>query len=283
MSDAPPRRLEGRVAIVTGGGVNLGRAVALRFAREGARVTVCGRRAEPLAATAAAIEAAGGEALAVPADVLELAQVEEVARRTRERFGAADVLAALAGGGGSDEAIDAIDPAWWDRTVRVNLVGSFHAVRAVLPAMRARGRGAILLCAGGGALFPMEGARATAYAAAKAGVCRLTDQLAVELLGSGVRVNCLLPGMTWSEETLAAIEREERASGRPHPARAHNRPPEETAELAAWLASDESAPLFGRTIAATERWWQDPDKVRAVHASVHAACLRRAEPESAWA
>ena len=281
MSAARESRLADRVAIITGGGINLGRAVALRFAREGARVCVVGRRAGPLEETVGTIEAEGGQALAVPADVCELAQVEEAVRRTLERFGTLDCLAAFAGGGGSDEAIDAIDPAWWAWTIRVNLVGTFHAVRAVLPTLRAKGRGSILLCAGGGALFPLEGVRASAYATAKAGLCRLTDQLAVELLGTGVRVNCVLPGMTWSQETLAAIEREERASGRPHPGRAHNRSPEETAELAAWLASDESAPLFGRTIAATEDWWRDPAKVRAVHASVHAYCLRRMEPEFA--
>lgn len=273
--------LAGKVALVTGGGVNLGRAVACRFAAEGARVCVVGRREAPLRETVARIERAGGQALAVPADVTELAQVERAVTRTTERFGAPDVLAAFAGGGGSDEAIDAIDPAWWAQTIQVNLVGTFHAVRAVLPGMRARGSGTILTCAGGGALFPLEGARATAYASAKAGLCRFTDQLAVELLGTGIRVNCVLPAMTWSEGALAEVERQEAESGAPHPARAHNRPPEETAELALWLASEASAPLFGRTIATTEDWWRDPDKVARVHASVHAACLRRVEPELA--
>jgi NAD(P)-dependent dehydrogenase (short-subunit alcohol dehydrogenase family) len=144
--------------------------------------------------------------------------------------------------------------------------------------LRARAAGTIVTCAGGGALFPMEGAHATAYAAAKAGVCRLTDQLALEVRHEGMRVNCLLPGPTWDEERLRAVEAEERASGRPHPGRAMNRAPEEAAELALFLASEASAPLSGRIVSVDDEWWRDPERVRAVQADLHAYCLRRREP-----
>lgn len=268
----------GKAAIVTGGGRNVGRAVALAFAREGASVAVAGRRRGPLEETAAAIRAAGGAAIAVPTDVVELPQVEGLVASTLEAFGTVDVLAAIAGGGGGYEAVDAIDPAWWEHVIRINLVGTFHCARAVLPTLRAKGAGAILTCTGGGGWFPLLGIHATAYATAKAGICRFTDQLAVELIDTGIRVNCLQPGQVWSEEKLREVEAEERRTGHPHPGRASNHPPDDAAELAVWLASDESAPLSGRCVSVDEDWWRDPARVRAVQESLHAACLRRVEP-----
>jgi len=157
--------------------------------------------------------------------------------------------------------------------------GSALAVRAVLPGMREHGGGTIVTCTGGGAWFPMTDTHATAYATAKAGICRLTDQLAVELLGTGIRVNCLQPGLTWSAEREREIEAEERRTGRPHPQRASNHSPEDGAELALWLASEASEPLTGRSVSVDEDWWRDPKRVRSVAASHHAACLRRIDPE----
>jgi 3-oxoacyl-[acyl-carrier protein] reductase len=270
-------RLNGKVAIVTGGGWNIGRALAIGFASEGAAVSICGRREAPLAETVEAIRAAGGEAIFQVADVTDASQMEELAGKTAEWKGSADILAAIAGGGGGYEAVDAIDPAWWEQVIRVNLVGTFHAVRAVLPGMREKGRGSILTCSGGGAYFPMLGLTATAYATAKAGLCRFTDQLATELLDCGVRVNCLQPGLTWSEEKLREIEAEEERTGEAHPQRGANHSPEDAAELAGWLVSDESAPLTGRSVSVDEDWWKNPERVRAVCESLHAYTLRRVE------
>ena len=269
--------LEGRVAVITGGGWNIGRAVALRFAREGAQVAICGRREEPLRETEELVRAAGGEAFGMVADVTELAEIEAFVARTASHFGPPEVLAAIAGGGGGYEAVDEIDPAWWAHVIRINLVGTFHAVRAVLPAMRARKAGTILTCSGGGAYYPLLGMHATAYATAKAGLCRFTDQLAVELLDTGIRVNCLQPGLTWSEARRREVEEEERRTGQPHPERAANHCPEDAAELAAWLASDESAPLTGRAVSVDEDWWRDPGRVQSVCESMHAYTLRRVE------
>lgn len=270
-----PQRLSGKVAVVTGGGYNVGRAVAAAFAREGARVMVAGRTPERLDATVADIAALGGTARARATDVTDLEQCEALAAETLSAFGTVDVLACIAGGGGGYEEVDAIDPAWWAHVVSLNLVGTFHAIRAFLPELRRRGAGSILTCAGGGAFFPLVGVPASAYAAAKAGVSRLTDQLAVELHGAGIRVNCLQPELTWSPERQAAVEAEERRSGRPHPERGVNHPPEHAAELAVWLASDESAPLTGRSVSVNDRWWRDRAEVDAVCASLHAFTLRR--------
>ena len=272
-----PTRLEGRVAIVTGGGWNIGRAVARRFASEGARVVVAGRREEPLSETVELVRAAGGQALAVPTDVASVEATCALAARAREAYGPVDVLAAIAGGGGGYEPIDDIDPAHFEHVLRINVLGTFHAIRAVLPGMRELGRGSILTCSGGGAWFPLLGVNLTAYATAKAGLCRLTDQLAAELLDTPIRVNCLQPGLVWSDERRREIEQEERRSGEPHPEREHNHPPEDAAELAAFLVSEESAPMTGRLVSVDEDWWRDPEKVQAVSASLHAYCLRRVE------
>jgi NAD(P)-dependent dehydrogenase (short-subunit alcohol dehydrogenase family) len=262
---------------VTGGGYNIGRAVALRLAAQGARVTVFGRRQALLDEAVAQVEACGGDALAVVGDVTVYADCERAVAMATERFGAVDALAAIAGGSGAEAPVDEVDPTAWARVVEVNLTGTFHAIRAALPQMKARGSGAIVTTCGGGGWFPVVGAHATAYAAAKAGVCRLTDQLAVELMAHGVRVNCLEPGQVWGPDKLRQVEEKERRTGVQDPGRASNHPPEDAAELAAFLLSDASAPLTGRIASVDEDWWRDPAQVQAVSQSLHAYCLRRVD------
>ena len=102
-------------------------------------------------------------------------------------------------------------------------------------------------------------------------------QIAVELIGTGVRVNCMQPGLVWSDERRREVEESERRTGQPHSERPHNHSPEEAAALAVWLAADESAPLTGRTVSVDDKWWHDPDKVREVCESMHAYTLRRVD------
>jgi 3-oxoacyl-[acyl-carrier protein] reductase len=263
------RPLEGRVAVVTGGGFNIGRGVAIGFAQAGANVVVAGRRAALLDETVAQITAAGGNALAVPTDATRRADCEALVAAATQRFGQVDVFAAIAGGGGGFEPIDTIDPERFERVVAQNLFATFHGVAAVLPQMRARNRGVILTCVGAGAFFPMVGWNATAYACAKAALCRLTDQLTAELWETDIRVNGIEPGQVWNEADLAAVAAEEARTGVPHPQRANNRTPAQAAELAVFLASDASRPLRGRLVSVDDAWWRDPQKVAAVDASVH--------------
>lgn len=248
--------LSGQLVIVTGGGHHLGRAVAESCAAAGARVVLAARDASRLESVAAGIRTRGGEALAVPTDVTDADQVAALVAAAEDWGGPPDAAIALAGGGAPHVAPDELDPAAFDAVVRVNLHGTFHLVRAVLPSMRARNRGTIVCCAGGGAFWPVLGAPLLAYACAKAAVCRLTDQLTAELWETGIRVNAVEPGAVGS----AGIG------------------PAQVAELAVWLASAASAPLRGRLVATTDSWWRDPAQVQAVDATVHAYRLRRADP-----
>lgn len=268
----------GRVAVVTGGGWNVGRAVAVAFAREGARVVIAARNERRLAETVDIIEAAGGEVTAVPTDVTDYAQVESLIETAHSAFGRVDTFAAIAGGGCVYTSIEEMPVDAWDRVVRQNLTSTFYCLRAVLPDFRAAGdRGTFIACSGGGAYYPVLGAHLNAYACAKTGIGRLTDQMTAELWETDIRIHCLDPGLTWSPDTIATVEAEEAATGKPHPNRDVVRRPEDAAELALWLASDASKPLRGRMVSVYDTWWRDPEQVKRVHDTVHLYRLRRVE------
>ncbi len=274
----PSGGLRDKVAIVTGGGWNIGRAIALRLASRGARVVVASRRAERLAAVVDEIERAGGNALAVACDVTQLDSVEDLVARSVERFGTVDAMVACAGGSGAHLPIDEVDPKSWCHVVATNLFGTFHCARAVLPTFRRQDRGDIVTFTGGGAFFPCLGQHATAYATAKAAVCRFTDQLQAELLDTGIRVNCIEPGMVWNPDTLAAIAAEEERTGVRHPDRDRNRSPELAAELVEFLLTDAGATVRARILSVNDTWWRDPARVAAIEPDLAAYRLRRSEP-----
>jgi NAD(P)-dependent dehydrogenase (short-subunit alcohol dehydrogenase family) len=135
----------------------------------------------------------------------------------------------------------------------------------------------ILTFTGGGAFFPWVGVNSSAYATAKAAICRFTDQLQAELLDTAIRVHCVAPGLVWDPDRLREVATEEARTGTEHPERHINRPPEDTAELVEFLASEESAFLRGRVVAVSDDWWRDPARVRAVEDTVHLYRLRRVE------
>jgi meso-butanediol dehydrogenase/(S,S)-butanediol dehydrogenase/diacetyl reductase len=241
-------RLKGKVAVVTGAGSGIGRATALRFAAEGARVVVNDLNAETATRVAKEIEAAGGIATAFPADVADARQVEALIREATSRFGRLDVLvnnaAAVIPG-----PLESIADADWRRTHAVTLDGVFFGIRAALPVMAAQGGGSIINIASGAAVAGEPGL--AAYGAAKAAVVNLTKTASVENAARGVRVNTILPGPIETPPLLAAVEATGGRAGweRQIPCGRLGKP-EEMASVALFLASDDASYVHGAAIIA---------------------------------
>lgn len=241
-------RLRGKVAIVTGAGSGIGRATALRFAAEGAKLVVNDLDADAAGRVAKEIEAAGGIARAFPADVADPRQVEALVREATTRFGRLDVLvnnaAAVIPG-----PVETIADADWRRTQSVTLDGVFYGIRAAVPVMAAQGGGAIINIASGAAVAGEPGL--AAYGAAKAAVVNLTKTAAVENAARGVRINTILPGPIETPPLLAAVEATGGRAGwdRQIPCGRLGKP-EEMAAVALFLASDEASYVHGAAIIA---------------------------------
>jgi len=195
-------RLEGRVAIVTGGGHGIGKAYAARLASEGAKVVIAELDGKAADAVAAELSTAGHAAIAVCTDVADRASVDAMARAAVERFGRIDVLvnnaAIFATIPMSRAPFDEIEPEEWDRMMAVNLRGTWLASRAVIPQMRKQGYGKIINISSGTAL---KGSPSRIhYVTSKAGILGFTKTLANEVGRDNICVNCVAPGSTLSEE-----------------------------------------------------------------------------------
>jgi NAD(P)-dependent dehydrogenase (short-subunit alcohol dehydrogenase family) len=191
-------RLDGQVAIVTGGAQGIGRAIAEALAREGARIVVADLRGAEEAAAAL-----GGEALGLRVDVASEADAAELARATLQRFGRIDVLVNNAGIYTSlvPQPFEQIDPAEWRQVMDVNVLGMFLCCREVMPAMKEQGAGRIVNIASG---TPFKGVPFLLhYVVSKGAVVALTRALAKEVGGAGVLVNTVAPGFTMSDGVLA--------------------------------------------------------------------------------
>ncbi|HMD30656.1 MAG TPA: SDR family NAD(P)-dependent oxidoreductase [Candidatus Acidoferrales bacterium] len=184
--------LKDQRAIVTGGGRGIGRAIALRFAREGAAVLVAARTAAEVDAVAGEIRAAGGRAASICADVSLPAGCETIYRAAVEHFGGVDLLVNNAGMLGPVAPVEGISPEEWDAVLAANLKSAFLMARLVLPGMLERRQGVILNISSVAA--KMAFGLNSAYAASKAGLVALTRTLAAETGTRGVRVNALCPG-----------------------------------------------------------------------------------------
>jgi NAD(P)-dependent dehydrogenase (short-subunit alcohol dehydrogenase family) len=184
--------LQDRVAIVTGGGRGIGRAIALLFAAEGARVFITARTNSEVESVVQEIQTAGGLAAFVAADVSRTADCRKIVDAAREAFGAVHILVNNAGIYGPVLPAEEITPEEWDEVIAVNLRGPFLLARLVLPEMYQRGSGAIVnvVSIAAKAAFTMNGP----YAASKAGLIGLTRTLAAEGGRKGVRVNAISPG-----------------------------------------------------------------------------------------
>jgi len=185
-------RLENKVAIVSGGGTGIGAATARVFAREGAKVVVTGRRAEPLEAVAAEIDGRP-----VAGDTSDDDHVRAAVAAARDAFGGLDVVVANAGLGFGGAAAD-VDDERWQRTLDVNLTGAFRLARAAIPSLVERGGGSIVLVSSVSAL--VSGTDSAAYVTSKAAMLGLARSIAVDYGPSGIRANALCPG--WVETPM---------------------------------------------------------------------------------
>ena len=183
----------GKVALVTGAGSGIGKATALRLAADGAKVVVLSRTAKEIKATKAEIEAAGGEALALTADVSDEGEIGAAIKQTIKAYGRLDIVVANAGINGMWAPIDELKPKEWDQTIKVNLRGTYLTLHFAVPHLRHAGGSIIIVSSiNGNRTFTTAGA--TAYSATKAAQVAMAQQLALELGQHGIRVNAVCPG-----------------------------------------------------------------------------------------
>jgi meso-butanediol dehydrogenase/(S,S)-butanediol dehydrogenase/diacetyl reductase len=245
-------RLAGKVAIISGGGTGIGAATARRFATEGAKVVVTGRRPEPLEAVAAET---GG--IAVPGDVADPDHAGVAVAAAGETFGGLDIVIANAGVGFGGSAGD-VDDERWTRTIDVNVTGALRLVRAALPALLDRGGGSVVLVSSVSGL--VSGTDSAAYDTSKAALIGLARSLAVDYGPKGIRANALCPGWVvtpmadGSMDALAEarqITREEAyaVATRTIPLR-RAATAEEIAACCLFLAGDESSIVTGTVLVA---------------------------------
>jgi NAD(P)-dependent dehydrogenase (short-subunit alcohol dehydrogenase family) len=245
--------LEGRRALVTGASQGLGRVIAKSFAREGARVILVARSRERLEETAAEIEAAGGAAVVVPADLGKPAEVDALARRVEAEVGTLDTVVSNSGIAGPTAELWKVTPEEWEETMRVNVTGTFLLCRALVPAMALRGSGSVVVIGSTTGKRPMYGR--SPYAASKLALVGLVRTLALELGPLGVRVNLISPGAVAGPRIEAVMHEQARAAGISYeqfyeeatqltPLR-RLVAPEDVAATAVFLASDAAASITG--------------------------------------
>jgi NAD(P)-dependent dehydrogenase (short-subunit alcohol dehydrogenase family) len=245
--------LKGRLALVTGAGRGIGRAIALALAQHGAHVGVTARSAGELDALVAAIAAAGGRALAITADLSTGEGPGRVIAAMTTGLGAPDILVNNAGIGSSADPrpVAEFDDAFWEHTLALNLTAPYRLCKAVLLSMRARRFGRIINIASINSKMPsLHGA---AYAASKHGLLGLTKTLALELAREGITVNAICPGPVHTVMNDKRIEYDAKRRGlafgdveRDMTPIGGRLEPEDVAPMAVYLASDEARMVTGQ-------------------------------------
>jgi NAD(P)-dependent dehydrogenase (short-subunit alcohol dehydrogenase family) len=234
-------RLQGKVALITGGGRGIGRAAALLFAREGAKVVVAEIASADGQATVAAIKEAGGEARFVATDVAKPEQVETAVKSAVDTFGGLHVMYNNAGGATPKDGKVTemnLDEFW--RTIAVDLFGTFLGCRFAIPVMVEGGGGSIINTTSIRAMIGTAGA--DAYTSAKGGVRALTRALALQWAAHNIRVNAIAPGVILTERVKALLREDDPIFKKSLLGASE---PEDVAQMALFLASDESRRVTG--------------------------------------
>jgi len=250
-------QLKNKVALITGGGRGIGRAIALEFAREGARVVVAARTLEQVRLVAEEISRSqDAEALSIVCDVANLQSVQRMFATVTETMGQAPDILVNNAGIAESSPIHKTQDELWNRHLAINLTGSFYCIRATLPNMLERGWGRIINIA---SIAGKTGAPyIAAYSASKHGLLGLTRSVALEVANKGITVNAICPGYVDTDMTTRAIENIERKTGRPAAEteetlkrmNPQNRfvTSEEVAALALLLASEKGRSINGQAI-----------------------------------
>lgn len=249
------KRMEGKVAIVTGGGSGIGRAAAVKLARHGAKVCIMDLGQERAEEAAQQIHGEGGEAFVVDVDMADANRVQEGFRQALDRYGRLDFVFANAGINGTIAPIEDLDVGDWNRTLTTNLTGTFLAVKYAIPHMKGSG-GSILITSSinGNRSFAMFGA--SAYSTSKAGQIAFMQMAALELARYKIRVNGICPGAistnidqnTNKSPELKKIEIPVYYPEGSQPLAGGPGSPEQVADLVLFFASDESSHITGTPV-----------------------------------
>jgi 3-oxoacyl-[acyl-carrier protein] reductase len=240
--------LAGQVALITGGGRGIGRAIAIAYAKAGAKVCITARTSSEIDQVAHEINQAGGQGFAATCDVAARASVESMIEQSVKEFGRLDILMNNAGGGLERTLVGEDDPDVWQSVIEINLLGTYFCTRAALPHLKADGGGKIINIGSGMGHQPR--AKNSSYNVSKAGVWMLTRCLSIELWEDGVTVNELIPGPVYTELTADIFPKDQA-----HPGISSEwvKDPEDVVPLALMLATQSSKGPTGQSFSLARR------------------------------